>query len=390
MNQRTINLNQIHEGYHPRKDFTGKEKLKRSIEKDKLLEPILVRKDRDKYIVIDGIMRLRVVKELGWKEIPCNILDVDEEKSYHISYIKNTQRKNLNPIEDSLHLQTVKEKFGYNHEDLVKLGYAPHRSTLDDKIGLLTLPETIQNHIADGSVIGPSIGYELLKLKDADLQVKLAEEIIARGGMSVSKVKDKVKSLNDSRKRHEEEKESPPEIPKGEIPGVFIKDSSDMSELKDESVGLIVTSPPYGVGLEYEKDVTFEEHMENLERVFSESVRVLKSGGKIGINFGDIQTFGTRTNGKPEIQLMGHFFQEILRKHNVRLIDTIIWKKCTKGKRDFNWSSNPQANYHDKKRHTTYRIVNNTEYIHVFEKDGKRDVTPEIEDASSLSLLRST
>ncbi|OYT40531.1 MAG: hypothetical protein B6U86_03840, partial [Candidatus Altiarchaeales archaeon ex4484_43] len=349
MHYRSINLNQIHEGYHPRKDFTGKEKLKRSIEKYKLLEPILVRKDRDKYIVIDGIMRLRVVKELGWKEITCNILDVDEEKSYHISYIKNTQRKNLSPIEEALHLQTVKEKFGYNHEDLVKLGYAPHRSTLDDKIGLLTLPETIQNSIAEGSVIGPSIGYALCELKDADLQVKLAEEIIARGGMSVRKVKDKVKSLNDSRKGHEEEKESPPEIPIGEIPGVFIKDAYYMSEIKDESVGLIVTSPPYGVGLEYEKGVNFEKHLENLERVFSKSVR------------------------------------EILRKHNMRLIDTIIWKKCTKGKRDFNWSSNPQANYHDKKRHTTYRIVNNTEYIHVYEKDGKRDVTPEIEDRSRVS-----
>jgi len=352
MHYSSISINNIKEGHSCRRNYVKKEDLKTSITTTEgLLEPISVRQQGEDYIVIDGLRRLRAVKELGWDTIDCSILDIDEEKSYLISYIKNTQRNNLNPIEDARHLQTVKERFGYNHEDLVRRGYARHRSTLDDKTRLLTLPDKIQDYIAEGSVIGPSIGYEIANLKDADLQIKLAEEIIARGGMPVRWVKDKVKSLNVPRNGRDKLQEPPVQIPHGEIPGVFFKDASDMSELKDKSVGLIVTSPPYGVGMQYEKGVSFEEHRANLEKVFSECNRVLKPGGKICINFGDIETFGTRTNGKPEIQLMGGVYQEILRKHGLRLTGKITWKKCTKGKRDFNWSSNPQANYHDKKLH---------------------------------------
>ena len=380
MNTRSISVTLVVEGYTPRRDFHRKEELKRSIEREGLLEPLTVRKDGAKYIIIDGVMRFRAVQELGWKTVDCIIIDADEEKSYHLAYVKNMERENLDPIEDALHLKKVQEKFGYNVEDLVRKGYAPHRSTLDDKLSLLTLAEDIQKGIIDGKVLGPSIGYELAKLPDEKSQRELAQEIIASGGMSVRKVKDKVQSLNVQRKVQGKENPSQVEMPQGEIPGVLFKDSSDMSELADESVGLIVTSPPYGVGMEYEEGVSFEEHLQMLERVLTECVRVLIPGRKICINVGDIHNFGSRNGEKPEIQLVGHFFQEILRKHGVRLVDRIIWKKCHKGKRDFNWFTNPQVSYHKKVRHTTYRILNNTEYIFVFEKDGdaKLHCGPEI------------
>ena len=230
-------------------------------------------------------------------------------------------------------------------------------------------------------------GQEELKgiIEKEGLDKQPIDEIVAKTEISTEKVKEKVNVRLSAEKREKEDREVIPEIPQGDIPGVFFKDARDMSELKDESVGLIVTSPPYCVNLEYENGVSFKDHVKNLESVFTECVRMLKPGGKICINFGDIRTFGTRTQGKPEIQLMGHVFQEILRKHKVRLIDTITWKKCTKGKRDFNWVSNPQASYNKKKRHTTYRIINNTEYVHIFEKNGKPDVDSETEKRSKIS-----
>jgi site-specific DNA-methyltransferase (adenine-specific) len=158
-----------------------------------------------------------------------------------------------------------------------------------------------------------------------------------------------------------------------------------MSELADGNVGLIVTSPPYGVGMEYEDDISFENHLENMISVLSECARVLVPGGKICINVGDIHNFGTRNGGKPEIELVGHHIQKILRRHNVRMIDKIIWKKCTPGKRDFNWSSNPQVNYHDETKHSSYRILNNTEHIYIFQKEGEREVPFDIEHESKIS-----
>jgi DNA modification methylase len=122
-----------------------------------------------------------------------------------------------------------------------------------------------------------------------------------------------------------------------------------------------------------------------LRKVFSECARVLVPGGKICVNFGDIHNFGTRNGGKPEIKLMGHHYQEILQGHGLRLIDIIIWKKCRPGKRDFNWSANPQVNYHEGTTHTSYRILNNTEYVYIFEKGGQREVPFDIKHKSKIS-----
>jgi site-specific DNA-methyltransferase (adenine-specific) len=375
MQIRKLNINTIREGYHPRKDFTGKEELRGSIEQEGLLDPILVRQKGDEYLVIDGVMRLRVVKELGWQKVDCIIQDADEEKAYHLAYIKNTERKNLNAIEQALHFQEVQEKFGYNVEDLVRLGYAPHRSTIDNKLSLLTLPEKIQEQIAKGE-IHPTSGYHLATLQDQKDQLRMADEIIDNG-MSVKKVERKIKSLIDSRKN--EDVKSPMEIPEAEIPGVFIKDASDMSEIEDESVSLIVTSPGYFVEKEYEKGMKFEDHIKNLDDVFSECGRVLVPGGKICINFVDIHTFETRNGGKPEIKLMAHEYQKILVKHGIRLVDEIIWKKHK------NWKNNPQCNHNEISKHCEWRILRNTEKIHIYRKDGTRKVPFHKEFESKIS-----
>ncbi|MFH1931936.1 MAG: DNA methyltransferase [Pseudomonadota bacterium] len=378
MESRRINTNLIVEGYSPRRDFSGKGELKKSIEKEGLLEPLLVRRDGEKYIVIDGVMRFRVVKDLDWKDVDCIIIDADEEKSYHLAYVKNTERKNLNHIEVALHLQTIKEKFGYNNEELVRQGYATHRSTIDNYLSLLTLADTVQKKIADGT-IKPTIGYHLAKLKDEDLRRKVSEEVLASPEITTTKVEQKVKSLISSRKREEKENQPPVRIVEGDIPGVFFKDSSDMTEIQDETVALIVTSPGYCVGMEYEKNVTLKDHLKNLEQHCKEWNRVLMKGGIVAINFGDIHNFRTQNGGKVEIQLMGHYYQTFLRKHNIRLRDVITWRK---GK---TWINNPQVSYHQKTKHTSYRILNNFEYIYIFYKEGNREVPFDIEYESKIS-----
>jgi len=381
MNYCSINLNQIHEDYHPRKDFTGQEELKGSIEKEGLAkQPITVRKDGEKYVVIDGLRRLRAVKELGFKEIDCIIEEVDQKTAAHLSYRMNSNdlRKNLNPIEVSLHIKEMRETFGYKIKDLIKLGYGKDPKTIYNKLNLLTLPEKIQNHIAEGT-LKPTAGYHLTKLNSEKQQIQIAEETTAKGEISTGKVGKKVNAILSAEKRQKQDMKLIPEIPHGEILGVFIKDASDMSEIKDESVGLIVTSPGYFVGMEYEENMTFEEHLENLHKVFSECTRVLKPGGRICINFADIHTFGTRNGGKPEMKLMGHEYQKILGEYGIRLIDEIIWRK------GLNWINNPQCSYHDKSKHAEWRMLRNTEKIYIFRKDGDREVPFDLEYNSKIS-----
>ncbi|MGQ9462183.1 MAG: DNA-methyltransferase [Candidatus Fervidibacter sp.] len=73
-------------------------------------------------------------------------------------------------------------------------------------------------------------------------------------------------------------------LPRECVNQIFCKSSERMEELPDCSVHLMVTSPPYDVGKEYDDDLTIDEYRAFLKRVMAEVYRVLVSGGRARIN----------------------------------------------------------------------------------------------------------
>lgn len=65
---------------------------------------------------------------------------------------------------------------------------------------------------------------------------------------------------------------------------IYCSDARGMSELPDSSVHLVVTSPPYNAGMEYEQDLTIDEYLQFLSQVWSQCYRVLVNGGRIAVN----------------------------------------------------------------------------------------------------------
>jgi len=380
MGVKNININLIVEGYSPRQNYKGKEELKGSIEKEGLLEPLLVRKDGNVYVIIAGNRRFRVVKELGWKAVECIIEDADEKAAAHLSYLTNSEdlRNNLNPIEVALHLKEMREKFGYSVQDLLDLGYAKDDQTIYNKLNLLKLPEDVQEKIAEGTIT-PTEGYRIAAVKDSDLQAKVIDTISGLKRRSVRKTERIIKNLIDSVNYGKEAPDQPPQVPEGDIPGVFFHDSSHMREFEDETIPLIIVSPNYGVGLEYEKEVSFKDHKKDLEKYVPEWGRKLMPGGYLCINFGDIHNFGTKQETEPEIQVMGQFFQELLRPLSIRLRDIKIWDK------GMTFVNNRQVSFNDDTKHTSYRSLHNFEYIYILKKDGKREVPYDLELKSRIS-----
>ena len=78
------------------------------------------------------------------------------------------------------------------------------------------------------------------------------------------------------------------EIPTDSLNQVYCSSSESMHELPDGSVHLMVTSPPYNVGKEYDDDLTLLEYTELLRRVFTETYRVLVDGGRACVNVANI------------------------------------------------------------------------------------------------------
>jgi ParB/RepB/Spo0J family partition protein len=228
-----IRIHRVVEGYHPRKDSKGLEELKEQIQKNGP-DPIRVRPEDDCFVVIDGNRRLSVLKELGYETVPCIIQEIDEKNAAHQSYVLNTgdYRRNLNPIEVSLHIKEMRERFGYSVRDLVNLGYAKDDQTIYNKLHLLNLPEELQEKIADGS-IKPTVGYrlaqDLSRSEDKDCLLQSFEDLCAKSDLTVDKYQGWSKNRI-IREKGEGEKTNPViNIPQGEIPGVFFKDSANMS-----------------------------------------------------------------------------------------------------------------------------------------------------------------
>ena len=77
-------------------------------------------------------------------------------------------------------------------------------------------------------------------------------------------------------------------LPDDVLDRILCQDSRNMDNIPDSSVHLMVTSPPYNVGKEYDEDLTLEDYLAMLRGVFSETRRVLVSGGRACINVANV------------------------------------------------------------------------------------------------------
>lgn len=365
-----IDLSSLVITYHPRKNLRDIESLQGSIKRDGLQEPLLVYEVGDnQYAIIDGYRRFIAIQEFGWLRVPCIIKkDIGVLEAAHLSYVKNAERTGFDPIEIALHLKTMTQEFGFSLRDLELKGYGSAPS-ISNKMKLLDLPESVQKQIQEGEITAAH-GLALVKLPTEKEQQRMAKRIID-DDLTAKRAENQINRYLAKGK----EKNNGPrvQIPAKEIPGVYFKDSRDMSELPDKSVHMIMSSPPYNVGMEYEQGVPFKEHLEMVRDVLNECARVLVPGGIMALNVGDIHTF-KGPNGKndfTQIELMGHRYQNWLRKYQIFLTDLIVWKKSLP------WARRPHVSYTEETVHTSYRILGNFEPVYIFRKKGQREIPSE-------------
>lgn len=142
-------------------------------------------------------------------------------------------------------------------------------------------------------------------------------------------------------------------IPEENINRLYCKSSENMSEIPDNSIHLMITSPPYNVGKEYDNDLTLAQYSKLLYNVFSQTYDKLVTGGRACINIANI-------GRKPYIPLHSMII-EIMLDLGFLMRGEIIWDKSASGGGSCAWgswmsASNPVLrDYH--------------EYILVFSKD---------------------
>jgi site-specific DNA-methyltransferase (adenine-specific) len=107
----------------------------------------------------------------------------------------------------------------------------------------------------------------------------------------------------------------------------IVGDASHMTDVPDNAVALIVTSPPYFVGKDYERDIekkeiprSYAEYLHMLEAVFAECARVLEPGGRIAVNVANLGRKPYRSLSADVIHILQDRLQLLLRGE-------VIWQK---------------------------------------------------------------
>ena len=117
---------------------------------------------------------------------------------------------------------------------------------------------------------------------------------------------------------------------------ILCKSSEFMTELPNDSVHLMVTSPPYNVGKEYDENLSLEEYREFLKQVFKETYRVLVPGGRACINVANL-------GRKPYLPLHSYIIEDM---HDIGFMmrGEILWDKGTSVSPSTAWGSYLKAN----------------------------------------------
>lgn len=139
---------------------------------------------------------------------------------------------------------------------------------------------------------------------------------------------------------------------------IVLGSAEDMSMIPDNSLHLMITSPPYNVSKEYDEDLSLQEYLEMLRKVFTETYRVLVNGGRACINVANL-------GRKPYIPLSDYISQMMI-EIGFNMRGEIIWNKAASASPSTAWGSWMSAS------NPILRDVH--EYILVFSKgDYKRE-----------------
>ncbi len=176
----------------PRKSFNDESliELSQSIRSNGIIQPIIVRKEGDNYVIIAGERRYRAAILAGLKEIPAIIKDYDDLQVKEISLIENLQREDLNAIEEALAIKELMDAHGMTQDELAqKLGKS--RPAIANSLRLLNLTNEVKELVKSGKL---SAGHAraLLPVTDPFVQVQMATKAIAEG-WSVREIEKQVK-----------------------------------------------------------------------------------------------------------------------------------------------------------------------------------------------------
>jgi len=166
--------------FQPRKHFDqdALKELSDSIRINGVLQPIIVKKINNGYLLVAGERRCRASELAGFNTIPAIIRDYNNQYLAELALLENIQREDLTIVEEAKAYKNVIDSLNLTHLELAnKIGKS--RSYVSNALGILSLPEEVIKEINEGNI---TMGHarSLSKLKDNQRIIKIAQTIIEK------------------------------------------------------------------------------------------------------------------------------------------------------------------------------------------------------------------
>ncbi len=177
----------------PRRNFDDEklDALADSIKANGIIQPIIVVKHDDMYMIVAGERRWRAARKAGLKEIPAIVQDYSDKQIMEVALIENLQREDLNPVDEAMGYKTLMNMFSLTQEQISeRIGKS--RSAVANSLRLLNLSEEVLDLIKEGKIT-EGHAKVIMSLKDPSEQLAAANAVINKG-LSVRETEQLVKA----------------------------------------------------------------------------------------------------------------------------------------------------------------------------------------------------
>lgn len=180
--------------FQPRRQFSEEsiKELAQTLDKEGLLQPIVVRENEYGYEIIAGERRFRAAQSLGWEKIPAIVNNMNDDQAASLALIENLQRENLNPIDEAEAYKNLMKLNNLTQTQLAK-DMGKSQSYVANKLRLLKLTPKVQSYLASGE-ISVRHGRALVGLSERD-QSRMVDEILDNN-LNVKETEEIVKDVD--------------------------------------------------------------------------------------------------------------------------------------------------------------------------------------------------
>jgi ParB family chromosome partitioning protein len=167
----------------PRQVMGDLSELMASIAEKGIIEPLIVRQRGGRYQIIAGERRYQAAVQVGLRELPVVIRDVDDSEVIEVALIENIQRKDLGAFEEAEAMETLAKRCAYTHEELARrLGKS--RTSITESLALAAMPDEVRNLCRLADISSKSLLLQVVRQQSPQKMIALIEELTKNGAVT--------------------------------------------------------------------------------------------------------------------------------------------------------------------------------------------------------------